>query len=705
MILWVVGLLFPLATTGEELNSDPGATGGPGPIIHQFIPTKGPVGTEVTISGENFFGTTGITFGGVAAEFRAGISETALIAIVPAGALSGPVAVTTTNGTFTTSEVFTLTSSSAPIVTEFLPESGPVGARVLISGSNFIAVTEVRFNGISAVFTLLGDSISAEVPPDATTGPITVTAAGGAATSAKPFTVTVLGGPAITSINPTQARVGEIVTILGENLDAAVAVWFNGTQASFNVFGNSILATVPVNAISGPITVVTPKGSALSPVAFSLISAQAPEVYSFTPEVGSTGTPVSITGSNLVNVSEVRFGGAAAEFTRVSNTELQATVPAGATTGAIVVTSPSGTAVSGGVFYIPAKIQSFDPSHGGPGATVRIQGANLAETIAVLFGGANAAFTIVSPVEVRAVVPADAVSGIISLATPAGFANTSSNFLVPPQVTEFNPLSGPEGSEVTIHGFNFLGATSVRFGTLEASFTPVASTALSVLVPNGAINGPITVTTPAGSATTPESFFVGLFGNLGVGLQAVPDSVAVGDFLSYTLTVTNRGPLAAANVVLTDRLPSGAMLVFAPSGSDCVVANGLITCQLGSLPPGAGLSVRMTATILAGPYLTNRVEVVSSTSDPDLTDNVASLVTVLEGAPPPEVSLSASKTGGNILLAWPEPSDGYILEVANHLLTATAWTAVTNAPVVNNGQKRVPLPANANWSYYRLRKP
>jgi hypothetical protein len=61
---------------------------------------------------------------------------------------------------------------------------------MLINGNNFIGTSGVSFNGVSASFQVLNTQfVSATVPAGATTGPVTVTNAGGAATSTQTFTV------------------------------------------------------------------------------------------------------------------------------------------------------------------------------------------------------------------------------------------------------------------------------------------------------------------------------------------------------------------------------------------------------------------------------------------------------------------------------------------------------------------------------------
>ncbi len=94
-------------------------------------------------------------------------------------------------------------------VTDFNPGTGIPNTVVLISGTNFTGVTAVKFDGTDATFTVNSSSeIMAIVPMGATTGPISVIAAGGLATSTSAFTVSPQ-----TAIPPTLS-----VTRVGNNL-------------------------------------------------------------------------------------------------------------------------------------------------------------------------------------------------------------------------------------------------------------------------------------------------------------------------------------------------------------------------------------------------------------------------------------------------------------------------------------------------------
>ena len=80
--------------------------------------------------------------------------------------------------------------SPVPGITNVSPTSGSVGTSVVIKGTNFAVASVVRFNGTNAAFTLnSSNQITAAVPTGATTGPVSVIAPGGLATSAGNFTV------------------------------------------------------------------------------------------------------------------------------------------------------------------------------------------------------------------------------------------------------------------------------------------------------------------------------------------------------------------------------------------------------------------------------------------------------------------------------------------------------------------------------------
>ena len=127
---------------------------------------------------------------------------------------------------------------------------------------------------------------------------------------------------------------------------------FDGTAtASYTIVSDSsITATVGSNA-TGPISVTNPGGTATSTGTFTIIP-QGPAITSFTPTAGPVGQVVTITGTYFTSANAVLFNGVSASFLVVNDTTLTATVPTGATTGPISVTTPIGTTTSTMNFYV-----------------------------------------------------------------------------------------------------------------------------------------------------------------------------------------------------------------------------------------------------------------------------------------------------------------------------------------------------------------
>jgi uncharacterized repeat protein (TIGR03803 family) len=163
----------------------------PNPALKPFVSlvtTSGKVGAKVGILGQNFSGSSVVTFGSTPATAVNLGGSTFLTATVPAGATTGAVTVTTTTGTLTSNKKFGVT----PQVTSFSPPSGPVGQIVTIIGVSLTKATSVTFGGVKATsFTVNSDiQVTATVPAGAVTGKIAITTPGGTAVSATTFTVT-----------------------------------------------------------------------------------------------------------------------------------------------------------------------------------------------------------------------------------------------------------------------------------------------------------------------------------------------------------------------------------------------------------------------------------------------------------------------------------------------------------------------------------
>lgn len=196
-----ITVVSPLGTgssTGSLTVS--GGGGGGAPTFDPttpFTPTSGIVGDTITVTGTNLATTTGVTVNGIAASFTA-VSSTTLTLVIPAGASTGKIGITTPAGTVLSGSNLTVTVPAAPTITSFTPTTGAIGTTITITGDHFTGASSVKVGGISAVFTVVNSTtITFTIPSGAPTGQhVQVVTAGGSVTSSGTLTVSGAGGGA-----------------------------------------------------------------------------------------------------------------------------------------------------------------------------------------------------------------------------------------------------------------------------------------------------------------------------------------------------------------------------------------------------------------------------------------------------------------------------------------------------------------------------
>jgi uncharacterized repeat protein (TIGR03803 family) len=149
-----------------------------------------------------------------------------------------------------------------------------------------------------------------------------------------------------------RGKVGNTIEFLGQGFTSSTTVSFNGTKASTVrvVSGSYLTATVPSGATTGFVTMTSSGGTLKSNQIFRVI----PQIMSFDPASGAEGTVVTINGESFKGATSVTFEGVkASSFKMESYTQITASVPSGAKTGKISVTTPGGTATSAGTFTVP----------------------------------------------------------------------------------------------------------------------------------------------------------------------------------------------------------------------------------------------------------------------------------------------------------------------------------------------------------------
>ena len=236
--------------------------------------------------------------------------------------------------------------------------------------------------------------------------------------------------PTVTGFTPGSGVPGTTVVITGTNFETATAVAFDTASTSAFTINSptQITVNVPSTAKTGKIKVTNPAGAGWSVGTFLVL----PTITSFSPTSGGAGAEVAVFGTKFLNATSVTFNGVAASYTIKSATRITATVPFGATSGKIAVTTPDGTATSPTIFKVSPTITSFSPTSGRAGTRVVINGTAFVNARSVTFNGVAANYTINSSTKITAGVPAGATSGRIAVTTPAGTATSATNFTVLP---------------------------------------------------------------------------------------------------------------------------------------------------------------------------------------------------------------------------------------------------------------------------------
>lgn len=165
-------------------------------------------------------------------------------------------------------------------------------------------------------------------------------------------------------------------------------------------------------------------------------------------------------------------------------------------------------------------VTQVSPS-GGPtagGTTVTVTGTNFVNVQQVMFGDlTGSTVNVIDANSLTVHAPAHAAGTVdVTVVTTAGSSphvfEDSYTFTDGPVVTDVSPATGPSGKVtfVTITGQHLLAATSVTFGGLEATFTPINDTTISAAAPaTGAIGTvDVLVTSPGGtSPVSPDAKF------------------------------------------------------------------------------------------------------------------------------------------------------------------------------------------------------
>lgn len=411
----------------------------PGPSVSGIDPNSGPAhgGTSVTITGTDFNEVSAVQFGAIDAASFTVNSSTSITAISPPGTGTPSVTVTNPRGTSLASPVNRF--SYAPVVSGVSPAGGPSrgGTSVAIIGTNLQEATAVNFGSAKATsFTVnSATSITAVSPGGAGTVDVTVISPGGTSLTSPGDLFSYL--PAVTNVSPSLGPVGgeTTVTITGVNFNEVSTVQFGPTNAtSFTVNStSSITAISPAGAGRVDVTVTTPGGTSATSAADQFSYLARPTVTKLKPTNGPVtgGTSVTITGTNFIGATAVKFGSTNASSFAVSTVKGVTSItavspPMAAGIADVTVTTPGGTSAisSADRFKFLPTVSGLSPNSGsqvgGTSVTVSGTGFALGKTATIFkFGGTKKATSVncIATTECTVVSPAHAVGTVDVKAT------------------------------------------------------------------------------------------------------------------------------------------------------------------------------------------------------------------------------------------------------------------------------------------------
>ena len=245
-------------------------------------------------------------------------------------------------------------AQTIPVIKEIFPGSAIAKAPIVIKGLNLQNVSKIQF-GTKVVSdfnpaTNTDSSVNVRVPDSLPLGEtfVQVYQSDGKGYSAYKFTVLLTPPvPKIASVTPTTALPGDVITITGINFSLVRSVKFAGINASFapTADTNTVMkVTVPWDAVAGDQFIKLTNTNGADSISFNVN--RKPVITSFTPGSVRAGDVSTVKGFRFNGATSVKLGTTATAFTVLNDSILTLTVPAGALSGNVSITTPNGIGVS-----------------------------------------------------------------------------------------------------------------------------------------------------------------------------------------------------------------------------------------------------------------------------------------------------------------------------------------------------------------------
>jgi len=405
--------------------------------------------------------------------------------------------------------------------------AGVPSSVITLTGTGFVPASVAQWNGTALTTGYTSStSLTATIPAAdlaaSGTASITVTnvAVYGPTSNALTFTVNA-PVPTLSSSSPTSLATGSpdtTVTLTGTNFIAnSLAMWNGASIATTYVNATSITAVLPAPDIassgSGLLTVYNPSpaGGTTAPLTVA-INNPVPTLTSVSPNqtiVGSPNTGITLTGTNFLPVSVVKWNGTGIATTYQSGTSLTATVPSGDLTVAgsaqVTVTNPApqgGTSSSATFTISPLPAPgNFTAVSGNGSVTLSWTASTGAVSYNVYRGmapGGESATPIATGVTALTYTDNAVTNGTTYYytavaANSAALSGQSNEAGAVPFAPPSNLVATPSNAKVTLSWNADAGATSynVYRGTASGSegASPLANPTSAAYTDNTAVNG------------------------------------------------------------------------------------------------------------------------------------------------------------------------------------------------------------------------
>lgn len=337
---------------------------------------------------------------------------------------------------------------------------------------------------------------------------------GATATSVAPAATASLG---IAGFTPSAGGAGSVITVSGAGFTGLQAASLGSVAATFTVVSDGQLQlVVPQGAQTGRIELTASGRTVLSSTEFTV--SFVPQLTSLSPTSVLQGGRVTLNGSNLDRVTQVRVNTAVLPIVTQAPASMTVDVPGTATSGTVTLVDAGGTERPQSqqlTVVAPMTLTSFAPTSVVTGQALTLNGTNLDRATAVVFsGGASAPIATRSgTTRITVTVPDAAMSGALQMQGNAGDTVTSGAPLaVVPAIrvdaTAVYRVAGA-GANVTVTGAGLTEVSSVTVRSLAAPIVSKTPTQLVFTVPSGFACGAVSLQSSSQPTVAGGSVIVG----------------------------------------------------------------------------------------------------------------------------------------------------------------------------------------------------